>query len=176
MQSATGPRRRRLNSLERLLEDFARSRPGGWFFVNVATRIDPTLLRLTGGRLSIAVGQPVLLLRHRGAKSGRPRETALLYTADGERLVLVASKAGSERNPAWYHNLKAHPEVSVLAPGRSGRYVAREAEGAERDRLWELVNDLYRGYGTYQARTGGRRIPVMVLEPEQGPAAGATPR
>jgi deazaflavin-dependent oxidoreductase (nitroreductase family) len=157
--------RRRLNRWERAMEDFAKSRPGGWLFVNVFNRIDPFLLKASGGRLSLAVGRPVLLLTHTGARSGERRETPLLFTADGDRIVLVASKAGAARHPAWYHNLRANPRAEVLAPGgRSGTYLAREAEGEERDRLWAAVNDLYAGYDVYQGRAGARRIPVVVLE------------
>jgi deazaflavin-dependent oxidoreductase (nitroreductase family) len=150
---------------DRVLKRFASSKPGGWFYINIAGKLDPFLLRKTGGRVSLSLGYPVLLLRHRGAKSGAERETALLFTPDGPRIVLIASKAGSTKNPAWYHNLKAHPEVGVLAPGgRTGRYRAREAEGEERQRLWALAADFYPGYDVYQTRTDGRRIPVMVLE------------
>jgi F420H(2)-dependent quinone reductase len=64
---------------------------------------------------------------------------------------------------AWYHNLKANPEVDVLAAGGSGAYVASEAQGEERTRLWAEVNDLYAGYETYQQRAGARTIPAIVL-------------
>jgi deazaflavin-dependent oxidoreductase (nitroreductase family) len=112
------------------------------------------------------VGQPVLLLTTKGRKTGELRSSPVLFTRDADAIVLVASKAGSTSHPAWYRNLKANPEAEVLAPGgRSGKYVAREAEGEERDRLWAKANDLYAGYEAYQGRTGGRRIPVMVLEP-----------
>ena len=158
------PRERQLSAFERLTENFAKSRFGGWLYVTVFPHIDPALLKAPGGRFSLSVGRPILLLTHTGARSGQKRETPLLYTADGERIVLVASKAGNPKNPAWYHNLKAHPRVEVLARRRSGSYVAREAEGEERERLWALANELYGGYDTYQGRTGGRRIPVMVLE------------
>jgi deazaflavin-dependent oxidoreductase (nitroreductase family) len=119
---------------------------------------------MSNGRLSISIGQPVLLLTTRGAKSGDPRSAPLLYALDGDRIVLIASKAGNPRHPSWYHNLKAHPDVDVKAKGRSGRYRAREADGEERARLWGIANDLYRGYDVYQERAGGRRIPVIVLE------------
>ena len=155
----------RKSRFQRQVERFASTRPGGWFFVNVANRVDPTLLRLSRGRLSIAVGQPVLLLSTRGARSGRTRRTPLLYCTDAERIVLVASKAGSARHPAWYRNLMANQEVEVLARGRSGRYRAREAEGQERERLWAKAVDLYSGYDVYQVRAGARRIPVVVLDP-----------
>jgi deazaflavin-dependent oxidoreductase (nitroreductase family) len=163
--TGTGQRDRGLR--ERAMTAFAASRPGGWLFVNVFNRIDPLLLRVTGGRLSVAVGSPVLLLTSTGARSGQRRQTPLLYATDGNRIVLVASKAGSPRHPAWYHNVMAHPRVEVLAPRRSGRYRAREAQGEERERLWRQVNELYSGYDTYQGRAGERRIPVVVLEPDE---------
>jgi deazaflavin-dependent oxidoreductase (nitroreductase family) len=160
------PRRRQLKWWERSLENFARSRPGGWLAINVANPIDKRLLAWSNGRVGLYVGQQVGLLEHVGAKSGLRRVTPLLYLADDGRIVLVASKAGAERNPAWYHNLKANPEVEFLPRGGpKAPYLAREAEGEERDDLWHRVNDLYVGYDDYQARSGGRRIPVMVLEP-----------
>jgi deazaflavin-dependent oxidoreductase (nitroreductase family) len=85
--------------------------------------------------------------------------------ADGERVVLVASRAGASRNPAWYHNLRANPRCRIWATGRSGEYAAHEAEGEERARLWKIALDRYAGYAVYQERAGDRRIPVMVLEP-----------
>jgi len=159
-------RSRQLRWWERLLERFAASRAGGWFFVEVANRVDPALLKLTRGRFSLAVGQPVLLVTVKGAKSGVSRETPLLFATDGDNLVVVASKAGSPHHPAWYHNVKANPTVDILAPGgRSGRYVGHEVEGEERARLWEKVNDVYAGYDVHQGRSGGRRIPLIVFRP-----------
>jgi deazaflavin-dependent oxidoreductase (nitroreductase family) len=154
-----------------VLEDIARSRPGGWLAVNVANPIDQRLLEWSNGKVGMYAGQSVGLLYVVGAKSGKPRTTPLLYLGDGDRIVLVASKAGAAKHPAWYHNLKANRDVSFLPRGGpKGAYVAREAEGAERKDLWEKVNDLYVGYEDYQERTGGRVIPVIVLDP-----AGAEP-
>jgi deazaflavin-dependent oxidoreductase (nitroreductase family) len=158
-------RTRHLNRVEQVLEDFARSKLGGWYFLNVAMRVDRVLLPLTGGRISSAPGQQILLLETVGAKSGERRRTPLVYVTDDDHLVLIASKAGAKRHPAWFHNLRANPRVKVLAPGRSGDYVAREAEGDERGRLWTKAVDYYAGYDTYQDRAGDRRIPVVVLEP-----------
>jgi deazaflavin-dependent oxidoreductase (nitroreductase family) len=158
-------RRRALNPIERKLEDFARSKAGGWYFLNVAMRVDRVLLPLTRGRISSAPGQQVLLLETVGAKSGERRRTPLVYVTDASHIVLIASKAGAKRHPAWFHNLRANPRVKVLAPGRSGEYNAREAEGEERARLWREAVDYYAGYDTYQDRAGERRIPVVVLEP-----------
>jgi deazaflavin-dependent oxidoreductase (nitroreductase family) len=160
--------RRELSWWERRAEAFARTRPGGWFAINVANPIDRRLLRWTRGRLGLFVGQPVGLLETVGARSGQPRTTPLLYVEDDGRIVLIASKAGAERHPSWYHNLVAHPDVAFTGhDGRHGRFRAREAQGAERDALWALANDLYAGYEDYQQRAGGRRIPVIVLDPNR---------
>jgi deazaflavin-dependent oxidoreductase (nitroreductase family) len=158
-------RRRQLSRLDRALEDFARKPIGGWIAVNIANPIDRRLLRYSKGRFGLFLGQQVGLLEHTGAKSGAARETPLLYIRDGENIVIVASKAGATKHPAWYHNVIAHPEVGFLARGRDRRYIAREAEGEERERLWEEVNDYYAGYEDYSRRTEGRRIPLIVLEP-----------
>ena len=112
------------------------------------------------------MGQPILLLHTRGARSGQDRTTPLLYTPRGKGFIVVASKAGAEHNPAWYHNLRAHPDaVTVEIRGRRIPVRPREIEGAERDELWRLVNDNYNGYETYQGRAGNRVIPVVLLEP-----------
>ena len=161
-------RRRRLNRIERALESFAASKPGGWFYIHVATPIDRRLLPLTNGRLSVSIGQPVLLLTAKGAKSGQPRTTPLLYADLGGDLLVVASNAGNARHPAWFHNVRAHPDVEVISRRGRGRYVARMAGPEERDRLWDEATDLYRGYRDYQVRAGGREIPLVVLEPEPG--------
>ncbi len=77
-------------------------------------------------------------------------------------MVLIASKGGNVKHPAWYWNLKANPQVRFLGPGGlTGDYVAREAEGDERSRLWAEAVDYYDGFATYQGRTDGRRIPVV---------------
>lgn len=158
-------RRRRVNRFERTLERFAASRAGGWYFVNVANKIDRRLVPATNGRLSTAVGQQVLVVEVVGAKSGVKRRVPLVYAVDGDRLVLVASNAGSKRHPAWYHNLRANPDVAVFAKGRSGTYRASFPEGAEYDRLWHEAADYYRGYDVYRERAGDRRIPLVVLTP-----------
>jgi deazaflavin-dependent oxidoreductase (nitroreductase family) len=157
-------RQRQLNWVEQRLENFAKSPAGSWYFVNVAMRVDRVLLPLTGGRISSGPGQNVCLLETIGAKSGQVRKTPLLYLKDGERMVVIGSKGGAPTHPAWFHNIRANPRVKILAPGRSGDYEAREAEGEERERLWAKAVDYYSGYETYQERARGRRIPVVVLE------------
>lgn len=109
-------------------------------------------------------GPPMLLLDHVGAKSGRKRTSPLVYTEDGMNIVLVASKGGNPKNPAWYHNLKANPETTVQVGSEKRPVRARVATDSERERLWRKVVDTYSGYAGYQKRTE-RKIPLIVLEP-----------
>jgi deazaflavin-dependent oxidoreductase (nitroreductase family) len=152
-----------LSPLKRLATKLASSKIASWHLIKFSTKLDPLLLKRTDGRWSTMVGQPVLLLKHVGARSGVARETPLLYAVDEDNIVLIASAGGMPKNPAWYHNLSAHPECEVIANNRSGRYTVTEATGGERDRLWGLALRVYPGYDTYQARTSGRTIPVLVL-------------
>ena len=143
----------------------ARQKPMTWFLVNIGNRIDPVLMRATGGRVKSTVTAPTVLLTHRGAKSGKERTTPLSYFTQGDDVVLIASRGGSLRHPAWYHNVRANPEVELWTRGGGGRYRAREADGAERERLWELATTYYPGFDTYQGRAGDRLIPVIVCSP-----------
>jgi len=157
-----------VNVVNRALQHLASTRPGTWIFLNVFPHIDRRLLRLTRGRLSVAVGQPVLLLTTTGARSGQPRTTPLMFMREGDDVVLIASAGGSTRNPAWYYNLRAHPEAAVTLGGRTLRCKAREAGGAERDALWNRACEFYVGFSKYQKRAGERRVPVMILSPLAG--------
>jgi deazaflavin-dependent oxidoreductase (nitroreductase family) len=106
---------------------------------------------------------PVLLLTTTGAKSGRPHATPLMYVRDRGRPVVFASAGGSPNNPAWYHNLLAHPQVHVEVGEESFGAVAVVAQGAERERLWELAVASNPPLGAYPEKTG-RRIPLITLE------------
>jgi deazaflavin-dependent oxidoreductase (nitroreductase family) len=125
-----------------------------------------TAYRLTGGLIGHRVpgAPPSLLLDHVGAKSGTKRTTPLTYLADGDDLVLVASKGGNPHNPAWFHNLRAHPDVTVQVGSKRRAVRARVATPEERARLWPKIVDLYGGYAGYQRRTE-REIPLVILEP-----------
>jgi deazaflavin-dependent oxidoreductase (nitroreductase family) len=110
----------------------------------------------------------MLLLDHVGAKSGTKRTSPLLYIADGEDVVIVASKGGFPKNPAWYYNLMANPDTSAQI-GTERRLVhARVAAPEERERLWPLAVRAYHGYADYQERSKGREIPLVILEPRSG--------
>jgi deazaflavin-dependent oxidoreductase (nitroreductase family) len=109
-------------------------------------------------------GGTLLLLHHVGARTGTPRVNPLAYNRDGDRYVVFASKAGAPTNPDWYHNLKAHPNVSVEVGTETIDVVATEALGEERDRLFGRQAERSPSFADYQAKTE-RVIPVMVLTP-----------
>ncbi len=155
----------------RPLVPLAASRFGAWMYINVLTHIDRVLLRISRGRLGTSIGEPLLLLTTTGARSGQARTVPLFYLRDGDDIVLLASKGGSPHHPAWYLNLKAHPQAVVTVHGVSTDRVAHEAFGETRERLWRQAVDYYRGYASYQARTAGREIPVMILSPVTAEAA-----
>jgi F420H(2)-dependent quinone reductase len=92
------------------------------------------------------------------------RRATLYAWEDGDRLVLVGSRGGAKRNPAWVHNLREHPEVRVLRGKAERSYGAREVEGRQRARLWRLAADRFPLYDRYAERTD-RQIPVFLLEP-----------
>ena len=156
-------RQRQLTRFERLLENFAATRLGGWLFVNVFPHIDRPLMKLSGGRLNTGFGQPIGIVSNIGARSGLKRETPLLCTPDGDNWLIVASKAGAEKHPAWYYNLKANPEVTLFLRRKTYPCIAEEVTGEERADAWAKVVDFYRGYGIYQERAGEREIPIFRL-------------
>jgi F420H(2)-dependent quinone reductase len=136
-----------------------------WKFWEVGTSGHAALYRLTKGRIGGKYqGAPVALVDSVGRKSGKRRIHPLVCTEDGENLVIIASKGGVNRHPAWYHNLMANPETKANWYGDVRQVRAREAEGAERQRLWAQMVEANPTYEAYQRRTD-RRIPVIVLEP-----------
>lgn len=136
-----------------------------WPVLGRAAGAHVKLYRATGGR----IGQrwpglpPMLLLEHVGARSGARRCTPLLYLRDGDDLVIVASKGGHPGHPAWFHNLRADPDVTVQVGSERRDVRARVAEPDERARLWPRLVQAYGPYRTYQQRTA-REIPVIILE------------
>src|SRR4051794_22283736 len=107
---------------------------------------------------------PILLLHHRGAKTGTERINPLAYRRDGDNFVIFASKAGAPTNPDWYHNLLANPDTTVEVGTTTTKVTAREATGDERDRLWSAQKGEFPGFADYEQKTS-RQIPVVVLEP-----------
>jgi deazaflavin-dependent oxidoreductase (nitroreductase family) len=109
-------------------------------------------------------GVPTLLLTTTGRRSGVKRRTALIYGRDSADFVVVASKGGSPEHPAWYRNLQADPNVEIQVFDKVVPATAHTATGAERERLWALMRQIWPAYDEYQKKTD-RQIPVVVLTP-----------
>jgi deazaflavin-dependent oxidoreductase (nitroreductase family) len=137
-----------------------------WPLLAPLMRAHATVYKATGGRIGGHVpGLPsLLLLDHTGARSGRLRTTPLVYMEDADALLIVASKGGHPRDPAWMHNLRAHPDTEVQIGRRRMRVHAREATPAERRRLWPRAVKHNAHWGRYRERTS-REIPLVLLEP-----------
>jgi deazaflavin-dependent oxidoreductase (nitroreductase family) len=157
------PNRRR-GRLYHAICRFSVTRPGSWLSEKVAWRLDPVLLRLTRGRFS--AGWPVRpgLLETRGARTGAPRRNATLYFHDGDRVTLIASKQGRPENPAWYYNLREHPDVIY---GDIPFRAVIVTDEAERQRLWGLADRVFPQFADYRRWTAesGRAIPIVQLIP-----------
>ncbi len=109
-------------------------------------------------------GAPMILVNHRGAKSGTAYTTPLVYTRDGGNYVVIASKGGAPEDPQWFRNLRADPDITIEVGATTLPVRARVAEGEERDRLYRAQADLMPNFDEY-AKATTRTIPVVVFEP-----------
>ena len=121
--------------------------------------------RSNEGRVAAFAHQPLLLLHHRGAKSGTERVNPLAYQKLDNGYAVFASKGGAPTNPDWYHNVLANPHVRAEIGTETHDFVAHEAKGKERERIWEEQKRLNSGFAEYEEKTP-RQIPVIVLVPE----------
>ena len=140
------------------------TKAGLWLSVHIAWKLDPHLLKLTKGRFSTAGPVAAALLETRGARTGRRRRNATLYFHDGDRVTIIASKRGWPKNPAWYHNLRQHPDVVYGDLPFRAEIVEDEAE---RQRLWDLADRVFPQFADYRewAANAGRVIPIVQLVP-----------
>jgi deazaflavin-dependent oxidoreductase (nitroreductase family) len=121
--------------------------------------------RETGGQVGYDWrGATILLLSTTGRRTGEERTTPLIHRTDGDAWVVVASKGGAPDNPDWYKNLEADPNATIEIKDRLIQVRARTAHEAERERLWQLMTEVWPAYDEYKQRTA-REIPVVVLEP-----------
>ena len=134
--------------------------------IKIMSALNTWVYRATGGKIGgkFLRGAPVMLLTTTGRKSGRTRTAPLIYLEDGENLVVAASKAGSARQPLWYRNLQANPDVEVEIGAKKRLLRARTAGAEEKAKFWPRLTVIYPDYDDYQARTE-RDIPVVILEP-----------
>jgi deazaflavin-dependent oxidoreductase (nitroreductase family) len=155
---------RRPGLLSRAIARLANTGVGRRLSIHVLWKIDPPLMRATGGRVRLGWPIPTALLETTGARSGSARSNAVIYFHDGERVTIVASKLGLPQDPAWLHNLRAHPEVSFGGAPMRAEVVTDEAE---RRRLWALADKVFAPYADYrrEAARANRTIPIVQLYP-----------
>jgi deazaflavin-dependent oxidoreductase (nitroreductase family) len=161
--SYVDPRRRR-GVIYRVYARLVGTRAMGWLSRKVGWKLDPVLLRLSGGRIGTGLLLPTALLETRGARTGRPRRNGVIYFHDGERVTIVASKLGLPHHPAWFHNLRAHPDVKFGGQPFLAEVIDDESERA---RLWQLADRVFPAYAVYRERAAraGRTIPIVQLRP-----------
>jgi deazaflavin-dependent oxidoreductase (nitroreductase family) len=158
----------RPNAVQRALHVITRTQAGSWLLARLLHHLDRPVLRLSHGRFSLTsvlAGLPVVAVTTIGAKSGQPRTLPLVAIPDGENVILIASNFGQQQHPAWYYNLRAHPETRLTYKGKTVTYLAQETDGVERERCWQRAVALYSGYRLYQERAGRRKIGVFLLKP-----------
>ena len=155
------------NAFQRFAHRFAMMRSVSAFLSIGLHRLDTVVLKVTKGKHTVAelVGLPMIQITTIGAKSGEPRTMPLVSLIDGEKIALIGSNFGQKNNPGWYYNLKAHPQCTVNLNGQAGEYIARETQGEEREKYWQIAVSVYGGYALYKIRAAHRQIPVMILEP-----------
>ena len=158
-----------VSNFNHLIRTFASTRVGAIFCSKILHRLDLFLSRLFRGRMSLTFllsGLEPIWLTTIGAKTGILRTTPILGVQDGEEIIVAAGNWGRERNPGWYYNVKANPEVGVKLAGEVSMYVARELNGDERVINWEKVVHYFPGAESYGYRAKGRKIPVFILTPK----------
>jgi deazaflavin-dependent oxidoreductase (nitroreductase family) len=141
---------------------FSATKPGMWIAERIAWKLDPYLLALTRGRIGSTGPVASGVLETRGGRSGQARRTATLYFHDGERVIIIASKRGAPTHPAWYYNLRRHPDVRFGGLPFRAEVVEDQAE---KQRLWDLADRVFPQFVDYRAWAGraGRTIPIVRL-------------
>ncbi|OBF08352.1 nitroreductase [Mycobacterium sp. ACS4054] len=154
------------NLFHRTMRRFASTPVGVALLRHTAHHLDRLITTVTRGRSSfagVATGIPVVMLTTTGAKSGEPRTVAVYGIPHPDGLALIASNFGGAKHPAWYHNLKAHPEATVSIGRDTWHATARLATPDERDGIWAKGLELYPGWRKYEVRAGNRHIEAFVL-------------
>lgn len=154
--------------IKRVMRQSAVPRPMSWLYARTLYHIDRTVYHRTRGRetfTSWVTGLPVVMLTTTGAKSRSPCTLPVIGIPADDRLVVIASNYGQRHNPAWYYNLRAHPQASVFVGGASRDVVARELTGDESELWYARGIGIYPGFRYYRKRAAPRQIPVVELRP-----------
>lgn len=159
--------------VQSLVQKIAASKPGAGISAHLLHHVDRLVFRLSDQRAtfsSLMAGVPVVMLTSKGAKSGLLRTVPLLCIRDENdpaSFALIATNWGQKSYPAWYYNLKANPAATCSIDGKTGDYLAHEAQGEEYERFWQFASNIYFGYPLYKQRIAGRRIPIMVMRAQE---------
>jgi deazaflavin-dependent oxidoreductase (nitroreductase family) len=168
--SDTSTRPARPAGFARAYAAFAATRAAKFVSRHVNWKLDPILLRLTRGRLASTLVFPTAVLETRGARTGARRRNAIIYFHDGDRVTIAASNAGATRHPAWYHNLRADPDVTF--GGIPMRATVVE-DDVERERLWVLADRVFPAFAIYRREAAGVRRTVPLVQLIERPRDGA---
>ncbi len=137
--------------------------PPRWF-LKAYTKLNVFIYRVSGGRLmNTLAGMPIILVRMKGARSGKLISIPLMYVPHERGFVLVASQGGAPKNPAWYYNLVKNPDTEITYGGQTGKFTAKRVSVEEKAALWPVCVEYYPPYEQYQERTD-RDIPVFLCE------------
>ena len=138
--------------------------------MKIIAKIHVSVMQMSGGRIGNHMGgNTILLLHHKGAKSGKQYASPVAYVEDGGAYVIVAAAAGQPKHPGWYHNLQKNPETTVEITGKRIPVRAEVAPKATRDRLWAEISAEFPQFTTYQQKTT-RIIPIVLLRPQNDEA------
>ena len=128
-------------------------------------KLNAVVYRTSGGRVMGKMGaSEICVVRMQGARSGKRRDVPLMYVPNGEGVILVASLGGAPKNPVWYHNLVAHPDIEVQIKESTRKLRARLASATEKAAVWPACVAAYPPYADYQKKTT-RDIPVFICDP-----------
>lgn len=157
---------RRPNAFQKIIHRLLMLKWVSAFLAVILYRLDAVVFKLSGGKHTVTeiVGLPIIHLTTIGAKTGQPRTMPLVSLFDGEKIALIGSNFGRKTNPGWYYNLKVNPKCKVQFGSQIAEYSARQVEGDEREKYWQMAVSYYAGYEKYKQRASHRRIPVMLLE------------
>lgn len=136
------------------------------FVLRWASKLQVAVFSASKGRLmgKFFGGYPICMVTMTGAKSGKTRRIPLIHLPHGDNKLMVASCGGMPKNPVWYYNIVANPEIRIMADGEEKTYIARQVSDEEKAELWPHLLSLYPDFDEYQARTD-RNIPVFSCEP-----------
>ncbi len=149
------------------VQEFKESQlPAIKFVLKWTSRFQAAVFSASKGRLmnKFVGGYPICMVTMTGAKSGKPRRIPLIHLPHGDNKLIVASSGGMPKNPVWYYNIVAHPEIKIMVDGEEKTYIARRVSDEEKAELWPHLLSLYPDFDEYQARTD-RNIPVFSCEP-----------